>query len=155
MPFAIPEYQTLLRAEIELGGDAPSPVTEPVAPPVPDPVDPPATDPVDPPTTDPVVPPARPTVRTKAVRGGDRLRIDVNPDRAADNYVVKIQKQRSAGRAATTQVRAKRWVTVRKVRSKGAKDVVTVNLPKGRYRVLVPAQYGMAKQTSKAVRIRR
>ena len=64
-------------------------------------------------------------------------------------------KQRAAGSAATLQVRAKRWVTVRKVRSKGAKDVVTVNLPKGRYRVLVPAQYGMAKQTSKAVRIRR
>jgi len=56
---------------------------------------------------DPVVPPARPTVRTKAVRGGERLRVDVNPHRAADDCVVKIQKQKAVRGQATTRVRAR------------------------------------------------
>ena len=73
-----------------------------------------------------------------------RLRIDVGPDSASSNYRVVIQ--RKVG---------KRWRKVERVRTRGTRDVVVVNLRRGKYRVVLPKSAQGAAVRSDAVRLKR
>lgn len=68
----------------------------------------------------------------KAVKKKSRLRIDIGPDLDPSNYRFTIQ--RKAG---------KKWRPVKRTQTLGPKDRSTVNLRRGTYRVIVPAQHGM------------
>ena len=68
-------------------------------------------------------------MRVGTAKKKSRLRIDVDPDSAADNYRVTIQ--RKVGQ---------RWRKVQGVRTRGDRDVVVVDLRRGKYRVVLPAQ---------------
>lgn len=81
-------------------------------------------------------------VAVAAVRHNSRLRVDVDPDRGP--YRVTIQRLRHG-----------KWVTYRKIRTKGPQDQRTVNLPKGTYRALARTQKGYQGNTSVAVRLAR
>ncbi|UUZ61433.1 hypothetical protein [Nocardioides sp. B-3] len=73
-----------------------------------------------------------------------RLRIDVGPDSSTSNYRVVIQ--RKVG---------KRWRKIERVRTRGPKDVVVVNLRRGTYRVVLPKSTAGPAITSSSVRLRR
>lgn len=97
-------------------------------------------------TTQPPPPgeqPAR-SIVAKAVKKKSKLRIDVGPDSASSNYRVVIQ--RKAG---------KRWRKVERVRTRGPKDKVVVDLRRGRYRVVLPTSAAGPALTSATVRLRR
>lgn len=82
-----------------------------------------------------VPPPAeqpRIALALKAVKKKSRLRIDIGPDLEQSNYQLRIQ--RKAG---------KKWRPVKRTQTLGPRDRITVNLRRGTYRVVVPAQHGM------------
>ena len=81
-------------------------------------------------------------VKASAVSGQGKVKVNVNPDRASSNY--KIVVQRKAGSD---------WSKVKSTRTKGAKDVVTLNFKAGTYRVKLPAQYGHQKYRSTKVQL--
>ena len=83
-------------------------------------------------------------VLARAMLNATKLRVNVNPDAGGASWLVRIQKQRGA-----------RFVTVRSVRTRGAAEVVTVDVGRGRYRALVPRQFGYAAKASGVVSIRR
>ena len=89
-----------------------------------------------------VAPPAM--VAARAVSGGRKLRVDVEPDRAAGSYALTVQRRQGA-----------RWRTVARTRTRGADDVRTLDLRGGTYRVLIAADGSLSGATSDAVRIRR
>lgn len=84
------------------------------------------------------------TVKATAVKNRSKIRVNVNPNKKYANYKVKVQKKVN-GKWKTKKVR---W-------TKGTKDVRTINMGRGKYRIKVPAQYGMDKEFSKAVWLRR
>ncbi|MBL0749924.1 hypothetical protein [Nocardioides baculatus] len=94
-----------------------------VAPPVP---------PVPPVVTPPPAEQPRITLALKAGRKKSRLRIDVGPDLEQSNYQLKIQ--RKAG---------KKWRTVKRTQTLGPRDRIRIDLRRGKYRVIVPAQHGL------------
>lgn len=79
----------------------------------------------------------------RAVRKASRVRIDVGPDLEQSNYRLVVQR-----------ARGKAWRTVRRTQTLGARDRVVLDLPRGRYRIVVPPQQGMA-GASATVRLRR
>lgn len=87
---------------------------------------------------------ARQKVAVRAVGKRSKLRVDVNPDVGAQAWKVTVQRKQGPG-----------FGTVRKVRTRGPDEVVTVNLPRGTYRVVVPARYGYATAVSRTVFLRR
>ena len=92
-------------------------------------------------------PPGEPVERTvgaRAVKKKSKLRIDVGPDSAQHNYRVAIQ--RKVG---------KKWRKVSRVRSHGRRDVVVVNLRRGKYRVVLPKSAQGAAVVSSVVRLKR
>ena len=91
-----------------------------VAPPVPPVVTPP-------PTEQPRI-----TLAVKAVKKESRLRIDVGPDLEQSNYRLRIQRK-AAGR----------WRTVKRTQTLGPRDRMRVDLRRGKYRVIVPAQHDL------------
>lgn len=95
---------------------------EPLPPPPPPPV-------ATPPTTEP----QSITLRLKAVKKKSKLRVDIGPDRAPSNYRYIVK--RKAG---------KKWRTVRRSQTVGPRDRVVLDLPRGKYRVVVPRQHGLA-----------
>lgn len=84
------------------------------------------------------------TVKASAVKNRSKIRVNVNPNQKYVNYKVKVQKKVD-GKWKTKKVR---W-------TKGTKDVRTINMGKGKYRIKVPAQHGMDKEISNVVRLRR
>ncbi|GAA1938159.1 hypothetical protein GCM10009797_34660 [Nocardioides hwasunensis] len=96
------------------------------------------------PPSPPPPPPAEPriTVTLKALKKS-RLRIDVDPNLNPSNYRLTIQRKR--GRS---------WRPVSYTQTLGPKDRMTVTLTRGRYRVVVPRQHGMA-GTSATIRLKR
>ncbi len=92
-----------------------------------------------------IVPAEKPRTRVKvrAVQGGSKLRVNVNPNQPAWNYKIRVQKK----------VKGK-WKTVKRLRTRGWSDQRTIDLPRGRYRVRVPAQRGLKARTSRVVRLR-
>jgi subtilisin family serine protease len=84
-------------------------------------------------------------VAVAAVNRRSKVRVDVDPSVGAQAWKVRIQKQRPNGR----------YTTVRTVSTRRTAEVVTVNVPRGRYRAVVPAQYGYPTKVSRAVFVRR
>jgi hypothetical protein len=84
------------------------------------------------------------SIAARAVKKKSKLRIDVGPDSASSNYRVVIK--RKVG---------KRWRKVERVRTRGPKDTVVVNLRRGRYRVVLPKSSAGAAVTSNTVRLKR
>lgn len=86
-----------------------------------------------PPVVDPTPPPPTITLSLRAVRKKSKLRIDIGPDLDPSNYRFTIQRR--AG---------KKWRTMRRTQTLGARDVSIIDLPRGTYRVVVPRQHDMA-----------
>jgi hypothetical protein len=84
------------------------------------------------------------TVAARAVKKKSRLRIDVDPDSASTNYRVVIQRKVGT-----------RWRKVVRVRTRGSRDVVVVNLRRGKYRVVLPKSAQGPAVRSSAVRLKR
>ncbi len=84
------------------------------------------------------------SVRVWVVKNGSRLRVDVDPNRAAADY--RFAVHRKAGRA---------WRPMASSATRGVADVRVLDLPRGTYRVLVPAQRGHTGTTSAPVRVLR
>ncbi len=85
-------------------------------------------------------------VEVKAVRGRSKLRIDVDPNLARGNVRFRVQR---LGKAGT-------WVTLkRKYRTKGRAEKRTLNLRRGTYRVVVPAQRDLSGAMSAPIWLRR
>jgi hypothetical protein len=78
-----------------------------------------------------------------AVRKKSRLRVDIGPDLDPSNYRFNVQRRTSGT-----------WRTIRRTQTLGANDVMILDLPRGRYRVVVPRQHGMT-GTSAIARLRR
>ena len=68
----------------------------------------------------------------------------MNPDRKSANYKVVVKRKKGSG-----------WKSVKTTRTKGTKDVVTVNLKAGTYRVHLPAQHGQQNYRSAKVKLTR
>lgn len=97
-------------------------VTAPPSPPPPPPSPPQVTDP----------PPPTITLSVRAVRKKSKARIDIGPDLDPSNYRFTIQRRHG-----------KKWRTVRRTQTLGARDVSIIDLPRGTYRVVVPRQHDM------------
>lgn len=92
---------------------------------------------------DPAPPAAR--VKVKAVAKRSKLYLNVNPNVGKRSWQVMVQKK-SKGT----------WRTLPKVyRTKGRAERLRINLPKGRYRVVVLPDHGHGPGMSKAVKLRR
>jgi hypothetical protein len=87
--------------------------------------------------------PDRLAVRAEAVRNRSRLWVDVDPDSLGWNYRFRVD-QRFAGR----------WKALIRRSTTGLDDTRLLDLDRGRYRVVVPAQHGMARAVAHA-RLRR
>lgn len=83
-------------------------------------------------------------VALKTNRAKTKLRVNVNPNNAAKNYRIKVQKKKSG-----------KWKTVRTTRTRGVRDTRVINMGKGRYRIKVPAQRGLLGAKSGSVRLKR
>lgn len=119
------------------------------APPPPPP--PPPPEPTPTPTPEPTPTPApapapAPVVRTVAltVLKKSKLKIDVGPNSAATDYecAVQVRKRR-------------KWRTVVLVMTTGPRDVKRIDLPRGKYRVLLPAYGDAPPITSRTVKLER
>nr|WP_300051159.1 hypothetical protein [uncultured Nocardioides sp.] len=88
-------------------------------------------------------PPPRLVVRADAVRHRSRLRIDVDPDSADHDYRFRVEKRVDD-----------RWRTVARRSTRGSRDTKLLDLDRGRYRVVVPAQHGMLRDVDRT-RLRR
>lgn len=86
-------------------------------------------------------------LRVQARAAKSKLFVRVSPDlNQRHHWRFTVQKKK----------RKKGWQTLRKkYRTTGAKQTRTINLPRGAYRVVVPAAYGYAGTTSKSVRLKR
>lgn len=84
------------------------------------------------------------SVSTRAVSGGRRLEVDVDPDWAEGAYAFTVQKRRGSG-----------WRTVKRTRTQGGKDVRVVDLGRGTYRVVIGSANSLSGVTSAPVRIKR
>lgn len=83
-------------------------------------------------------------VTLKAKYHRSKLLVDVNPNKKYKNYRIKVQKKKSG-----------KWRTVKKTRTKGSRDRRIINMPRGRYRIRVPAQFDMLRGTSNSVWLKR
>lgn len=85
-------------------------------------------------------------VTLRAVRSRSRLYVNLDPNRGSDWWTFRVQKRRSNGT----------WATLATVyRTYGSGETRTLNLSKGRYRVVVPAQDGYRSATSPSVTLTR
>lgn len=102
---------------------------------------PPPPPPAPPQVTDP--PPPTISLSLRAVRKKSKVRIDIGPDLDPSNYRFLVQRRHN-----------KKWRTVRRTQTLGARDVSIIDLPRGTYRVVVPRQHDMAGARAE-VRLRR
>ncbi len=82
-------------------------------------------------------------VSLKSVGKGSKLRADVNPNWRSGNYVITIQRKRGGS-----------WRDFRVTRTRGVLDRRAIAVPRGKYRVLVPAQRSREAARSGPVRVR-
>ncbi len=83
-------------------------------------------------------------VSLKSVGNGSKLRADVNPNWRSGSYRIIVQRKRG-----------KIWRDIRVTRTRGVLDRRTIGVPRGKYRVLVPAQRSREAGRSRPVRVRR
>jgi polysaccharide biosynthesis protein PslG len=89
---------------------------------------------------------ARAAVRVKAVGGMSSMRVNVDPNRGRRYWSFRVQKQR----------KDKSWVSRGKLyRTHGRKETRTLNLPRGRYRVVIKPKFGYRGATSAVVVLKR
>ena len=81
-------------------------------------------------------------VKASATNGQSKIRVNVDPNSAASNYKVKVQKRVDG-----------KWKTKKIRRTTGTKDTRTINVGAGSYRVKVPAQHGLEKAVSRTVQL--
>jgi hypothetical protein len=81
-------------------------------------------------------------LRTNSLQS--RLIVNVNPNISDKNYKIKVKKRIDGN-----------WKTKRVAWTKRTADMRTINMPKGKYRVRVPAQHDLLGATSKSVRLTR
>lgn len=84
------------------------------------------------------------TVSATAVSHHRRLRVDVDPDWAAGDYSLTVQRRKKGS-----------WRTFKRTRTQGAGDVRTLDLRRGTYRVVIGAANSLSGVTSGPVRIKR
>lgn len=84
------------------------------------------------------------TVGVKSVKRRSVLRVDIDPDLSGVAYTAKILAKKGS-----------RWKKVRSLRTKGARAIARVNLPKGSYRVKAPQQHGLKAGVSKRIALKR
>lgn len=96
------------------------------------------------PGTTPGSPAGEIAVKVAAVKKKSRLRVRVSPGSAEVDYAFVVQKKVG-----------KKWRKVKRSTTRKAKEQRVLDLRRGRYRVVVPAQHGMAKARSRTVRLRR
>ncbi len=89
----------------------------------------------------------KPQITVKAVRGGSKLYVDVNPNKGKKGYwTMKVQKKRANGS----------WATLKRTyRTYGTKETRTLNFKKGTYRVWVNPKYGYQGNLSGEVRLKK
>jgi Fibronectin type III domain len=84
------------------------------------------------------------TIATRA--RGDKLWVDVNPDKGAGHWRFVVQRRGPGGN----------WAVFKgPYTTKGPREQRTVNLPKGTYRVVVLPAYGYQETASGAVSLKR
>lgn len=83
-------------------------------------------------------------IRIRPVKNATKIRANAGPNSPTVNYELRVQQQ-IAGVWRTKKVR---WTF-------NSKDNRTINMPRGQYRVLVPAQNGRSEAVSGTVRLRR
>lgn len=88
---------------------------------------------------------AKPTIHVKAASHGDRLHVDVDPDRGRSAWTLTIERRRSGGT----------WRKARTIKTKGAAETLNVNLARGIYRVRMKATTRYAAAISKPVTLTR
>jgi len=92
------------------------------------------------------------TVTARAVRKKSKLKVDVGPDTKKfkrKDFTVKIYKKRRAQQK-------KRWKKHTVITTTTKRHRVMVDVPRGWYRVVVPAQFGLTKaKTKRVIRIKR
>ena len=81
-------------------------------------------------------------VKASATKGQSKIKVNVDPNSAAINYKVKVQKRVDG-----------KWKTKKIRRTTGTKDTRTINVGAGSYRVKVPAQHGLEKGFSGTVQL--
>jgi hypothetical protein len=96
------------------------------------------------PATTPPVPSS--VVRVRAVSSGNKLLVDVDPNKGRGSWTFTVYKLRPDGVT---------WAKGKSYRTKGSKETRTLNLTKGTYRVVVHAKYGLASSTSGTATLRR
>ena len=84
-------------------------------------------------------------MRVQAVDGRSALFVNVDPNRGKGSWTFKVQRRQADGS----------WKRVDVYRTQGAREIRTLDLPKGTYRVVVKAQHGFAGRTSAKVTLRR
>ena len=92
-----------------------------------------------------VTPAPTTSVKVRAVSKQSKLRVDVNPNKGSGYWKFQVQKQRASGS----------WKSLKTYRTKGSKEIHTINLKRGTYRVLVKPKYGYGATTSGLVSLRR
>ena len=83
-------------------------------------------------------------VKARGIKKRTRMRIKVRPTSTTRDYKIRLKKKRHGN-----------WRFFVTVRTTGPRDIVKVNLPRGRYLAVAPAQHGFDRETSRVVRIRR
>jgi hypothetical protein len=73
-----------------------------------------------------------PTVKFKAVSGGSKIKVDVNPNMGRKYWTFQVQRKNTDGS----------WIALKTYKTQGAKETRTVNLAKGTYRVWVNPKFG-------------
>ena len=85
---------------------------------------------------------ARLSITARATAKRSKLRIDVDPDQASNNYELRVVKRVSG-----------RWKIVTRTATKGPRDTRTINLPRGLYRVTATAPTTQATATTTPIRL--
>ena len=85
-------------------------------------------------------------VKVRSIGRGDKLYVNVNPNKGSGHWTFKVERRSHAGS----------WKTLPKVyRTHGRGETRTLHLKKGIYRVVVRAKYGYARTLSVSLRLRR
>lgn len=87
-------------------------------------------------------PPGSVTATVTAIRKRSRMKVDLGPDSSAHDYAFRVQRRTDG-----------KWRTVKKSTTRGTGDVRVLDLRRGRYRIVVPAQHGLT-GTAQQVRLR-
>ena len=84
-------------------------------------------------------------MRVTARRSGRVLHVNVNPNKGRSYWRFRVERLNGTGR----------WVPKKTYRTHGSKEMRTINLKKGTYRVVVLAKHGYQNTPSQPVTLRK